>query len=639
MPVTKPYKFAILSYYYNFRTLLAELNDSQEYEIDNFNVDYSCEDLGISNILNKGYDIVLVYSSFFNSLKNAGYCAIQIQKTDIDVIQAIFEAKKSSKNIALTAHDSENINVALLEKICDVNILIIKYSNVKELEVKLNYAINSGYNTIVGGGFSSEIVQDKQNINTFPVKPSTYSIKVALNRAKIIAQLKREDQLHHEQLLSILRLYNEGVIFIDENESCIYSNAAAAKLLSPTRIPLKDSDFHEYYENLFLKQALNSGLAITDKIVTINKRQLIINVIPFATDSRSHGAVAFIRDLDSLYDFAGRIRESKRQHGFVAHSQVTDILGQSRAIQTLREQITTYAPHDAAVLIYGETGTGKDLVAQAIHNSSKRKNAPFLAINCAAIPETLLESELFGYEEGAFTGARRNGKPGVFEMAHGGTLFLDEVGDLSYSTQLRLLRVLESHEVIRVGGSHIIPVDIRIISASHKSLPKLVQGGQFRADLFYRLACLRLRVPSLSQRIEDIPILLTPLLKQYGKTQDIIDSEILKKLSNHRWPGNIRELRSVFESYIILLGDKNKSDHNLLATILNEWSEEKINDNQDNIEFYNSGTLKDRIDEIRKKIVYDTVVSCSWNKQQAAQELGISYNTLWRILNETTEHE
>lgn len=305
-------------------------------------------------------------------------------------------------------------------------------------------------------------------------------------------------------------------------------------------------------------------------------------------------------------------------------------------MKTLRERINTYAPHDASILIHGETGTGKDLVAQAIHNASPRRNAPFLAINCAAIPETLLESELFGYEEGAFTGAKRSGKAGVFEMAHGGTLFLDEVGDLGYSTQLRLLRVLETREVIRVGGSHIIPVDIRIISASHKSLPEMVQKGNFRADLFYRLACLRLQVPPLRHRLEDIPDLLTPLLHQYGKTADIISPAIFEKLSAHTWPGNVRELRSVFESYIILLGQQETADPALFCSILDEWACEKKQDPVRPVPVAPTltGSLKDRIETLRRQIVQDTIIRCSWNKQQAAHELGISYNTLWRILSE-----
>lgn len=636
MPLSSPFKFAVLSYFHNFESRMKEFNNSLEYTIDYFIIDYSEQDLGTAKLLREGYDVILIYSTFFHSVKNIGYFAIQIQKTDMDIIQAVLEAREKTREIGLTIHANENINIELLEKLCDVSLIPIRYNNIIDLEKNLNTVMASGCRAIVGGGFSSEVVQNKQDISYFPVEPTSYSFRIALNRAKIIAQMKREEQLHHEQLLSILKLYNEGVVFIDENENCIYSNITAAKLLSPTKIPLKQNDFSFYFDQLFLTETLNTGISIVDKIVTINKRQLIINVIPFSIDSRRHGAVAFIRDLASLYDFTGRIRASQKQHGFVAHTQVNDILGKSSVMKTLRERINTYAPHDASILIHGETGTGKDLVAQAIHNASPRRNAPFLAINCAAIPETLLESELFGYEEGAFTGAKRSGKAGVFEMAHGGTLFLDEVGDLGYSTQLRLLRVLETREVIRVGGSHIIPVDIRIISASHKSLPEMVQKGNFRADLFYRLACLRLQVPPLRHRLEDIPDLLTPLLHQYGKTADIISPAIFEKLSAHTWPGNVRELRSVFESYTILLGQQETADPALFCSILDEWACEKKQDPVRPVPVAPTltGSLKDRIETLRRQIVQDTIIRCSWNKQQAARELGISYNTLWRILSE-----
>ena len=635
MSLSSQYKFAVLSYFHDMKNIIREYNNSLEYVIDDFIIDYSEEDLGISKLLNKGYDVVLVYSSFFNSLKNIGYSCIQIQKTDMDIIQEILEARKITNKLVLSMHSSENINIRLLEKICDVNLSVIRYSSVKELENKIYEAIKCGYKVFVGGGFSSEIIDNRDDILCFSVKPSSYSLRTSLNRAKIIAQIKRTDQIHHNQLLVILKLYNEGVIFIDEKENCIFSNIKAAKLLSPTKIPLKKEEFSSYFEQLYLKYSLNTGKAIADKLITINKRQLIINVIPFASDSRTHGAVAFIRDLASLYDFAGRIRASQKKHGFVAHNNVTNILGHSSGIKLLRERILTYAPHDASVLIHGETGTGKDLVAQAIHNASTRKNAPFLAINCAAIPETLLESELFGYEEGAFTGAKRSGKAGFFELAHGGTLFLDEVADLSYNTQVRLLRVLETHEVIRVGGSHIIPVDIRIISASHKSLYQLVHQGTFRADLFYRLACLRLKIPPLRNRLEDIPLLLTPLLNRYGKPASIITSTILEKISNYPWPGNVRELCSFFESYIILLGELENNNLDLFDSLLSEWGESELSHSHSNISAALTGTLRDRIDVIRRKIVQETIIQCSWNKQQAAKELGISYNTLWRILSET----
>ncbi|MDR2573272.1 MAG: sigma 54-interacting transcriptional regulator, partial [Desulfovibrio sp.] len=256
-----------------------------------------------------------------------------------------------------------------------------------------------------------------------------------------------------------------------------------------------------------------------------------------------------------------------------------------------------------------------------------------VAINCAALPESLLESELFGYEEGAFTGARKGGKPGLFEMAHTGTIFLDEMGELSQNTQLRLLRVLENREVIRVGGGRVIPVDIRIISASHKSLPELIRNGQFRPDLFYRLAVLRLETPPLRHRLEDIPCLLEKMLEQYSRDDGCLLPGILDSMHQYHWPGNVRELRAVMESYLIMLGST-PHDEELFLSLFSAWSKDFLDANTSFSGHCSSGgDLKSMLEDIRRNIVQETVTRCAFNKKKAAQQLGISYNTLWRILN------
>lgn len=635
MSISRPYRFAVLSYFSDLENKMREFNRSLEYSLDYFMIRYDQPDLGAGELLKKGYEVILCYSTFFDLVKSAGYSLVNIQKTDMDIIQALLAARKISDHMAITVHNTENVNIPLLEDLCAVKLKEIKYASVEELQKNLRHELQSGCRVVVGGGFSSSLVgQDFEATACFAVEPTRYSFSIALNRAKTIAQMKRQERLRYEQLLSVLKVSGEGVLFIDAQECCIYSNLMAARLLSPTRTPLAPEEFPAYYAPLHLMEALESGVPVTEELVSLHGRQLIVSVIPLSVDHGKQGAVAFFRDVASLYDFAGRIRAAQKQHGFVAHTEVSGILGQDPAMIRLKELITTYAPHDASVLIHGETGTGKDLVAQAIHNASPRKNAPFLAINCAAVPESLLESELFGYEGGAFTGAKRGGKAGFFEMAHGGSLFLDEVGDLGYGAQLRLLRVLESREVIRVGGNRVIPVDIRIISASHKLLPEMVQKGLFRADLFYRLACLRLQIPPLRKRLGDVPSLLAPLLRQHGKPAGILSQPILDTIGTHAWPGNVRELRSVVESYIILLGRRDQPDPELFADILEEWTDGRPSDGMAPQPQPVAGTLKDRVEEVRRRIVQDTIIKCSWNKQQAAKELGISYNTLWRIVSE-----
>ena len=236
-------------------------------------------------------------------------------------------------------------------------------------------------------------------------------------------------------------------------------------------------------------------------------------------------------------------------------SRVTGLIGESEAIRQVLVQVEQIAPVSATALIEGESGTGKELVARAIHRLSPRRNKPFIAVNVGALPETLLESELFGHEKGAFTGAAER-RLGRFELAHGGTLFLDEIGEVPASTQVKLLRVLEERLVTRVGGTQEIPVDVRVVAASNAPLRDAVEQGRFRADLFYRLNVLRIYLPPLRERRQDIPLLVRRYVKELSKTHDRpfhgLTAEALQLLVDYPWPGNVRELRNLIESMVVL---------------------------------------------------------------------------------------
>ncbi|TYP51326.1 sigma 54-interacting transcriptional regulator [Thermosediminibacter litoriperuensis] len=249
-----------------------------------------------------------------------------------------------------------------------------------------------------------------------------------------------------------------------------------------------------------------------------------------------------------------------RKDGLTAVYEFEDIVGESRAIKKAKETAKKIASCDSTVLIYGESGTGKELFAQAIHNASRRRDGPFVPVNFAALPSNLLESELFGYEEGAFTGAKKGGKPGLFEKAGGGTIFLDEIGDAPPDFQVRLLRVLQDKRIIRVGGLKVIPVDVRVIAATNKDLWKKVKEGSFRQDLYYRLSVLPLLIPPLRERKEDILILLGFYLKRYTGARitnvyDFFEEDTLDYLLSYGWPGNVRELVNLVE-YLVSVKDE-----------------------------------------------------------------------------------
>ena len=319
--------------------------------------------------------------------------------------------------------------------------------------------------------------------------------------------------------------------------------------------------------------------------------------------------------------------------------RVGDLRGDSPAMQKVKQSVFLFAKSPATVLIQGETGTGKELVAQAIHSESLRAHDPFVAINCGAVAESLLESELFGYEEGAFTGSRRGGHAGLFEAAHRGTLFLDEIGEMPLALQTRLLRVLEEREVVRVGGTRPIPVDVRIIGASHCDLDARVRSGQFRADLFYRLGVLRLLLPPLRERPEDI----APLAEWHLKTalaalgvrpHANLHAEIVActpLFADYAWPGNVREMRNLMERLALFLAAEplQALTPSFVASVAPELKPPAA-------QLIPAGSSPAA--NPSKETYAQVLARFNGNRQAAANHLGISRTTLWRKLQGESKH-
>ncbi len=322
-----------------------------------------------------------------------------------------------------------------------------------------------------------------------------------------------------------------------------------------------------------------------------------------------------------------------------AKHHIKDLRGESAAMESVRQSITLFAKSAATVLIQGETGTGKELVAQAMHRAhplmqgKTQASHPFVAVNCGALAESLLESELFGYEEGAFTGSRRGGRAGLFEAAHRGTLFLDEIGEMPLSLQTRLLRVLEEREVVRVGGTRPIPVSVRIISATHCDLDAWVREGRFRADLFYRLSVLRLSLPPLRQRPEDVSSLAEWYLKNALASLDVrpaanLHAEILTclpLLASYPWPGNVRELRNLMERLALFLAAAplQALTPAFLKSIAPELADVTVQD---------ATTLVSHELPVQAETLQQVLLRHHGNREAAANYLGISRTTLWRRL-------
>jgi transcriptional regulator with PAS, ATPase and Fis domain len=300
-----------------------------------------------------------------------------------------------------------------------------------------------------------------------------------------------------------------------------------------------------------------------------------------------------------------------------------DIIGESMAMRGLLGLIKKVAPTDSTVLILGESGTGKELVASSIHENSEREGQAFIKLNCAAIPEELLESELFGHEKGAFTGATKF-KPGKFDMANGGTLFLDEIGDMPYNLQAKILRILQEQEFYRVGGSRTIKVDVRIIASTNKNLEKMVQEGAFREDLFYRLNVFTLHLPPLRERKEDIPLLVDYFLQKAPKTVDI-SSVALQMLVAFSWPGNIRELQNTIESASVIAENGYIEPAQLPAKITGAFN----NPNHTEFKMPANIPLDERLREIEKSMIIEALRKTGGVQVRATELLGINQRSLW----------
>ena len=298
-----------------------------------------------------------------------------------------------------------------------------------------------------------------------------------------------------------------------------------------------------------------------------------------------------------------------------------EIIGESLAIRGLLSLIIKVAPTDSTVLILGESGTGKELVATSLFENSLRKDKPFVKLNCAAIPAELLESELFGHEKGAFTGAT-SFKPGKFDMADGGTIFLDEIGDMPLTLQAKILRVLQEKEFYRVGGSRTIRVDVRFIASTNKNLEKMVQEGAFREDLFYRLNVFTVRTPPLRERKEDIPILVDHFLKQLSKPIEI-SSVALQMLMTFAWPGNIRELKNTIESAAVIAENGYIEPAQLPSKIAGGFSPAA------DYKLPSSLSLDDRLQEIERSIIVEALTKTGGVQTRATELLGINQRSLW----------
>ena len=564
---------------------------------------------------------------------------VEVQISGFDLIRALHHARKETNKVAVVGFYPFTYGIKGLGDIMniDIEILTLKenwYEHTLYVEKKLKEIKKQGYNWIVGDNISVEIAE-QLGINTVLIESGKEALMQSILEAERVAEVRKRELEKTKRIKSIIDFAYEGIITVDQKGVIDTFNPQAVKIFEKEAYKIIGKNINKMFPEFDFSKIIKIGQKIEGKIWTVGDIKIVANIIPIRINNETVRTVVTFQKVSQIQKTEQKIREKLYLKGNVAENTFSDIIGQSQIFRNLKEEAKNYAQIDSPVLLYGETGTGKELFAQAIHNYSPRRNKSFVAFNCAALPESLLESELFGYVGGAFTGAKKEGKMGLFEQAHEGTIFLDEIGEISQNIQARLLRVLQEHKVRRLGDDKVIPVDVRIIASTNKKLIQLVKENKFRDDLYYRINVLNLDIPPLRERKEDISLLVNFFIKKQGykfkKIVEGISEEGMQILENYDWPGNIRQLENIIERLAVRT-DKNFIMTNLVKEIMKLQYGGGIIDNyqkQGNINYPLSGNLEN----IEKNIIKRVIQEESGNKAAAARRLGISRTTLWRKMN------
>jgi propionate catabolism regulator PrpR len=555
---------------------------------------------------------------------------VPIEVSPIDVMKALAEARGYGSPIGVVGFKNVVYGIDDMADILGITLIPIEIRSESDVERQIEAAVKLGVRIIVGDAISAKTTAEL-GVESVLIRSGKEAIRRAIDEAKHVALVRKRERERAEEIKAILDFAHEGIIGTSSDGIIRVFNPVAARILGIRVQDAVGRSIGEVMPDVSIDRLRSSEKAEVAELSRIGQTAVVSSRVPISIKGEVTGAVITFQDVTRIQQLEEKVRKELHAKGHVAQYHFSHILTATKSMKDIIERARRYAQVDSTILIRGETGTGKELFAQSIHNESARSGFPFVAVNCAAVPETLLESELFGYEEGAFTGARRGGKQGLFEQAHRGTLLLDEIGEMSITLQSRLLRVLEEREVMRVGGGRIIPIDVRIIAATHVDLRKAVSAGRFREDLYYRLNKLALNVPPLRCRPADIRVLsgyfLDRCSKKFGRPVKSITREAMDILTSYTWPGNVRELRSIIERLIVCV-ESDVIDVPHVQSLMHDELHESGTESAGRASSYLPGNL----DELERNAIRRALAESGGKKGEAAAALGISRATLWRKL-------
>lgn len=589
----------------------------------------------VARALETPADVILALKGTDEQIRKAvDIPVVTIPFTAFDVMRTIYSIENIPTKIALITHRDKMYGIEDIQEMLDVKIFEYTIEPQQQLLEVIEEVKRHNIEVVIGGMKIVDLAMKnglKGVLRYCGDEAITHSIYEAIR----LARVQRMERSLATRIKVAFDSLTEGVIVTDENDTTVVYNPAAERILKIPQYQVINQNVQMALPNVNFNRVFESGQPELNDLQEINGVHIASNRIPILLDGACIGVVTTFEDVTKIQQLEELIRNKNHTKGFIAKNKFDNILSIDPHVQELKKLAKLYATTDSSVIIQGESGTGKELFAQSIHNASNRVYGAFVAVNCAALPENLLESELFGYEGGSFTGARKDGKQGLFELAHNGTIFLDEIGEISKSLQARLLRVLQEKEIMRIGGNKIIPVNIRIISATNANLEKKVEQGEFREDLYYRLNVLNLELSPLRNRKQDTLLLAKHFLEELGVTVNEKGLQELKpRLLQYDWPGNIRELYNIMERLSLLIANSRAEENwdDLLKKVLRNPSslEEEIS-----IKVKPEESLKAAVHRLETAYITLLLTRYEHDYEKVARQLGISRTSIWRKVKET----
>lgn len=560
---------------------------------------------------------------------------VNIQINLIDVLHVLVDRGCVYGKIGIAGFPNVIYGSEGVGRLLGLEIIEIPIDSEIEAVSKIQEAKASGVEFILGDAISVKTARIL-GLDGALITSGKEAVYTALKEALLMAEIRRAEKEKSAVLRTVIDQSAEGIVVVDGDGKITMMNPLAEKIFKLSHYDAAGKlilqiapDFAEIREG-----AVPSVHQIRQKSYTVRKKKLLL-------DQELIGTLFSLQNVSEIQALERNIRQRLHKKGLLARHHMEEIEGKSPACEQMKKKAAKFALTDATILVTGESGTGKEVLVQSIHNASLRADGPFVAVNCAALPENLLESELFGYEDGAFTGAKRGGRQGLFELAHGGTIFLDEIGEMPMALQSRLLRVLQEKEVMHIGGDRVIPVDVRVIAATNQDLARMTEEKTFREDLYYRLNILRIQMPSLRERCEDIPAIVRSIMRKMREMNpqiEGIEPKAVAYLQQQEWRGNIRQLSNVIERAMLLSEAHSITLESLSGCIDHDVelrtfeSTESISDRQIDADAVHSGDHEwENIQQVLQQEHY--------NYTRAAARLGIHRTTLWRKLQKERGHE